>query len=239
MFSTILLQIATGTDTIVNNPTVSQAIQSPQAKQQTLSFWDLVVKGGPIMIPIAFLSIAAVYLFIDRYIVIRKAGKIDHNFMNSIKDLVTNGNIDAAKSLCKNTDTPIGRMVGKGLRRLGRPINEIENSMEAVGKLEVAHMEKNLSLLGTIAGIAPMFGFLGTIFGVIKIFYNIALADNISIGLIAEGLYEKMITSAAGLMIGIIAFVFHHILIVMIDRTVNKIEGHSLEFVDLIQEPAA
>ena len=139
--------------------------------------------------------------------------------------------------LCKNTNTPVARMLEKGLMRLGKPIKEIEGAIENVGKLELYKMEKNLGILGSIAGIAPMFGFLGTIFGVIKIFYNISLADNISIGLIAGGLYEKMITSAAGLMIGIFTYIGYHYLIVMIDRVVNKMEISAVEFIDLLEEP--
>ena len=237
MLHFILLQISTLADSVP--AAVTNAVNAATApKQEALSIWDLILKGGPIMIPIGMLSIAALYLFIERFLTIKKASKIDPNFMNNIRDFIHNDNLESAKVLCKSTDTPISRMVGKGLKRIGKPIKEIEDAIEGIGKQEVYQMEKNVSLLGIIAGIAPMFGFLGTIFGVIKIFYNIALADNISIGLIAGGLYEKMITSAAGLMIGILAFIFHHTLVLMIDRNVSKMEVNSLEFIDLLQEPS-
>lgn len=241
----MLLQVLTAADTVTNavtnaaaNPAVTTPAVAP-VKQESLSFLDLLVKGGPIMIPIGILSLLALFIFFERLFAIRKAARHDKNFMHSIRDNIVNGNLDSAKSLCKNTDTPIARMVEKGIKRIGKPIPEIESSLEAVGKVELAKMEKNIGILGTIAAIAPMFGFLGTIFGVIKIFYNIALADNISIGLIAGGLYEKMITSAAGLLIGILAFIFHHILLMMIEKNVTRMEVQAVEFMDMIQEPAA
>lgn len=227
----ILLQIS---DSL---PDTSHVAAAAPVATQNLSFLDLIMKGGPIMIPIGLLSVATVYLFIERYLTIKRASKIDSNFMHNIRDYVHNGNIPAAIALCKTTNQPISRMIEKGLKRIGRPVKEIEDGIESVGKLEVYQMEKNVGLLGTIAGIAPLFGFLGTIFGVIKIFYNIALTDNISIGAIAGGLYEKMITSAAGIMIGIIAFILHHMLVIMIDKTVNKMETTAVDFMDLLQEP--
>ncbi len=241
----MLLQVLTTTaDTLTQAANaVSQAAENipvtPPVQQQSLTFFDLLIKGGGIMIPIALLSLLAIYIFFERFFAIKKANRQDKNFMNSIRDFIHHGNIEAALALCRNTDTPIARMVEKGIKRVGKPIPEIESAIESVGKVEIAKMEKNVGILGTVAAIAPMFGFLGTIFGVIKIFYNIALADNISIGLIAGGLYEKMITSASGLLIGIVAFVFHHILIMMIDRSVSKMEVQAIEFIDMIQEPAA
>ena len=215
----------------------STTVVTTPSTPPTFSLWELILKGGPIMIPIAILSIAGLYIFFERYFTIRRSSKMDMNFTNQIRDFMHNGNIEAARALCKNTNTPVARMLEKGLMRLGKPIKEIEGAIENVGKLELYKMEKNLGILGSIAGIAPMFGFLGTIFGVIKIFYNISLADNISIGLIAGGLYEKMITSAAGLMIGIFTYIGYHYLIVMIDRVVNKMEISAVEFIDLLEEP--
>jgi biopolymer transport protein ExbB len=231
MIGSILLQITTSLQDTVH------AAPAPPAVAQSLSFFDLIVKGGIIMIPIGLLSLMMVYLFIERFITIKKASRLETSFMPSIRDYVHNGNIHAAVALCQATGTPISKMIEKGLKRIGKPIQEIEDGMENAGKLEVYKIEKNVGLLGTIAGVAPLFGFLGTIFGVIKIFYNIALADNISIGLIAGGLYEKMITSAAGLMIGILAFIAHHILVMMVDKVVNKMEVCSIDFIDLLQEP--
>lgn len=240
----MLLQIQAAADTVTQavNTAASQVVNTPAVtpvKQESLSLMDLLVKGGPIMIPIGLLSILALFIFFERWFAVKKASRQDKNFMNSIRDFMHTGNIEAATALCRNTDTPTARMVEKGIRRIGKPIPEIESSLEAVGKVEVARLEKGVGILGTIAAIAPMFGFLGTIFGVIKIFYNIALADNISIGLIAGGLYEKMITSAAGLLIGIMAFIFHHILLMMIDRSISRMEVQAIDFIDMIQEPAA
>jgi biopolymer transport protein ExbB len=207
------------------------------APQQSLNLLDLIVKGGWVMVPIGFLSVVAVFLMVERYITISRAGKVDSGFMANIKAMLMDGKADAALSLCRSTNTPIARLLEKGIKRLGKPIKEIESAVENTGKLEIYKLEKNLAYLGIIAGIAPMFGFVGTISGVIKIFYNISLADNISIGLIAGGLYEKMITSAAGLVVGILAHIGFHLLNSMIDRVSFDLESTTVEFIDLIQEP--
>ncbi len=204
---------------------------------QSLNLLDLILKGGFIMIPIGILSVISVYLMVERFIVINRASKVDSGFMANIKAMLMDGKAEAALSLCRSTNTPIARLLEKGIKRLGKPVKEIESAVENTGKLEIYKLEKNLSYLGIIAGIAPMFGFVGTISGVIKIFYNISLADNISIGLIAGGLYEKMITSAAGLVVGIIAHIGFHYLNTMIDRVSFQLESTTVEFIDLIQEP--
>lgn len=207
-------------------------------KPESLSLLSLIMKGGWIMIPILSLSVIAVFLIVERYIVIKQASKVDPNFMNNIKEFLLAGKMDSALAMCKSTNTPIARLLEKGLKRLGKPIKEIESAVENTGKLEIYKLERNLGYLGIIAGIAPMFGFVGTISGVIKIFYNISLADNISIGIIAGGLYEKMITSAAGLVVGIIAHIGFHYLNTMIDRVSFQLESTAVEFIDLLQEPA-
>lgn len=204
---------------------------------KSVDLWSLIAKGGPILIPIAILSILAVYLFFERFFVIKNASKLDPNFMNQIKQYVNAGNIDAARNLCKATNNPSARMIEKGLMRLGKPVREIESAIENTGKLEVNKLEKNLGFLGSIAGIAPMFGFLGTISGVIKIFYEISQQNSLEIATISNGLYEKMITSFAGLFVGMIAFAGHQILIQYIDRVINKMEINSIEFIDLLEEP--
>ncbi len=221
----------------------AQAAQLPAAatlitpKQDTLSLLDLIMKGGLIMIPMGLLSLLTLYFFFERLMTISKASKLDRNFMNSIKDFIHHGNIDAAKSLCRNTTSPAARMIEKGVGRIGKPIKEIEEAMESVGKLELNRLEKNLSVLSLIGRIAPIFGFIGTIAGVIKIFYDISLTDNISIGVISTGLYQKMITSASGLVVGLLAFIGYYILNAMLDKTINKMETASVEFIDLLQEP--
>ncbi len=194
------------------------------------------MKGGWLMVPIVVLAVVAVYIFFERFYAIRKAAQFENNFIDRIRDYIHEGKIDAALNLCRSTDRPVARMIEKGIKRL-RPIKEIEDSIEIVGKFEVYQLEKNMVILGVIAGIAPMFGFIGTIAGVIKIFYNISLADNISIGLIAGGLYEKMVTSAAELIVGIVAYIFYHWLNVMIEKVVHKLELNAMNFIDLLQEP--
>jgi biopolymer transport protein ExbB len=204
---------------------------------ESMSLLDLIMKGGWVMIPIGILSVIAVYLMIERFITISRASKVDTGFMANVKSMLLDGKTDAALSLCRSNNSPIARLLEKGIKRLGKPIKEIESAVENTGKLEIYKLEKNLSYLGIIAGIAPMFGFIGTISGVIRIFYNISLADNISISLIAGGLYEKMITSAAGLAVGIIAHIGFHYLNAMIDRVSFQLESTTVEFIDLIQEP--
>lgn len=223
-------------DTVKNAANIAAPIVNAH-KEDTLSLLQLIMKGGYIMIPIGILSVIAIYIFIERYLVIKKASRIDRNFMNNIKDFITNGNMDAAKALCKNSSSPMARMIEKGISRIGKPLKEIEESIENTGKLEVYKLEKNVGILAIVAGIAPMFGFIGTISGVIKIFYNISLADNISIGLIAGGLYEKMVTSAAGLVIGIFAFICYHWINIMLEKVIHRMEINSIEFIDLLQEP--
>jgi biopolymer transport protein ExbB len=212
-------------------------VTSAATSESSMSLFELIQKGGWLMIPIVVLAFAAVYIFFERFFAIKKAAQFENNFIDRIRDYIHEGKIDAALTLCSNTDRPVARMIEKGIKRLGRPIKEIEDSIEIVGKFEIYNLEKNLVILGVIAGIAPMFGFIGTIAGVIKIFYSISLADNISIGLIAGGLYEKMITSAAGLMVGIIAYIFYHWLNVMIEKVVHKLELNAMNFIDLLQEP--
>jgi len=214
----------------------SKAVEGTKI-ESSMSLWDLVLKGGWLIVPIALLAIIAVYIFFDRFFAIRKAARFENNFIDRIRDYIHEGKVDAAMNLCHSTDRPVARMIEKGIKRLGRPIKEIEDSIEIVGKFEIYNLEKNLVILGVIAGIAPMFGFIGTIAGVIKIFYNISLADNISIGLIAGGLYQKMVSSAAGLLVGIVAYIFYHWLNVMIEKVVHKLELNAMNFIDLLQEP--
>lgn len=231
----ILLQI---TSTLTDTAAQAAAALPPAAPtEQSMSLWEMASKGGPILYPIALLSIFSFYIFFERLFVIMKFSRLDQNFMNQIRDQVHQGNIPAARSLCKATDSPIARMIDKGLARLGKPIRDIESAIENQGKLEVFLMEKNMGFLGTIAGIAPMFGFLGTIFGVIKIFYQISLQSSLEIDTISGGLYVKMISSASGLLVGMISYSFYHYLMQRIDRVINKMEISAVQFVDLLEEP--
>src|SRR6476660_892471 len=191
------------------------------------NLWDILERGGPLMIPLALLLVAAVFVFIERVMAVNKASKTDENFMNIIRDHIVNGNVVAARSLAKNTNNSIARMIDKGIQRIGKPIDAIEKSMENVGRLEVYKMEKNLSILSLVYGIAPMFGFLGTIFGMLQLFYNINATGEFTPAAIAGGIYTKMITSATGLIIGLLGYVAYNFLNSQINKVVNKMEAAS------------
>ena len=205
---------------------------------QELRFGDLLMKGGWLMAPIGLLAVIGLVIFFERYFTIRKASKNDSTLMVRVRASIVSGELESAKAICRNSNTPLGRMLQKGLLRIGRPIKDIEGAIENVGKLEVSKLEKNIGILGIVAGIAPMFGFLGTIAGVIKIFFDISKTDNFSIGVISGGLYVKMITSAAGLMVGIVAFVGYHILNMMVDKLILRLETDAIEFIDMLEEPS-
>jgi biopolymer transport protein ExbB len=202
--------------------------------EQGLSFLSLIFKGGAVMIPIGILSIITIYIMIERFIYIRNASKIEANFLNNLKDLLAKGDLKAARAFCQRVNSPISRVIEKGVMRIGKPISEIESSMESTASLETGILEKNLNWLGIIAGIAPMLGFIGTIAGIIKIFYNISVSDNISIGIIAGGLYEKMITSGSGLIVGVIAYTGYHLLNSLIDKFNAKLESTAIDFIDIL-----
>ena len=201
------------------------------------SVWSLLGKGGPLMIPLGILFATSVFFFIERLLTVRKASKIDDNFMNMIRDNILSGNVSAARALARNTSNPVARMIDKGLQRIGKPIDAIEKSMENVGKLEIYKMERNLSMLSLVYGIAPMFGFLGTIFGMLQLFYNINLTGDFTPASIAGGIYTKMVTSASGLIIGLLAYLAYNFLNTQINKNINKMEMASNEFVDILQEP--
>ncbi len=234
LFSMLLQAVTTAADT-ASRAAAAAATPPPQ---ETLSLFDLYMKGGVIMYPITALSLISIYFFVERYMTIRKASKIDPTFILQVKDLVNSGNLKGAKSLCERTPTPYARIVEKGVTRIGNPLKNIEVGMEAVGKLEVYKLEKTLFVLSTIASIAPMFGFLGTVFGMIKTFFNIAQSANIAIDVIAGGIYIKMVSSAGGLIVGVMSYVFYNYLNAKIDRVVNQMEAVSFEFLEMLQEPA-
>jgi biopolymer transport protein ExbB len=193
--------------------------------------------GLIIMVCLLLMSIVAVAIFVSRYMTIQKATQVDESFMNNIRAHVQNGNIGAARALCQSTDAPVARMVEKGLMRIGKPMDDIEHAIMNVGKLEIFKLEKNTNILAIIAGVAPMFGFLGTIAGMITTFKDLSTAEALSISTISGGIYVKMFTSAGGLIVGIFAFVAYNILNTMIDRIVNNMESSTFNFIDLLQEP--
>lgn len=208
-----------------------------QVAENKISLFSLLQKGGYIMYPLYLLLVIAIYVFFERMIAIKKAGTIDPKFMLIIRDNIISGNLGAAKTLAKNTDNPVAKMIEKGVMRIGKPLDAIERSMENVGKLEMYSMERNLNILSLVAGIAPMFGFLGTIIGMVQLFYGIASTGEYTLNTIAGGIYTKMITSATGLIIGLIAYVGHNYLTTQIDKTANKMETASADFLDILQEP--
>jgi len=212
---------------------------NPEATEETISLLELALKGGIIMIPLLLFSILAVYIIIERYVAIKKANKIEMNFMNKIRDFIHSGNIDAARALCKNTVNPIARMMEKGINRIGKPLNDIEKAIENVGNIEVVKLEKGLSTLATIAGAAPMIGFLGTVIGMIKAFYNMSKAGKqVEIAMLSGGMYEAMVTTVSGLFVGLIALIAYNLLSAMVQKVIYKMETSSIEFMDLLQEPA-
>ena len=226
----ILLQItSTAAEVVGEEPT-----------EITLSIYDLVLKGGWIMAILGLFSIIAIYIFMERFSTINKASREDKNFMNNIRDFIHNGRVDSALALCRNNSSPIASMIEKGLMRIGRPLNDINTAIENVGKLEVSRLEKNVAGLATIAGAAPMLGFLGTVIGMIIAFYDMSMAgNNIDISLLSTGIYQAMITTVGGLIVGIIAYICYNILVARIEKLVYLLEARSTEFMDLLNEPAS
>ncbi|MDY6802088.1 MAG: MotA/TolQ/ExbB proton channel family protein [Bacteroidota bacterium] len=220
------------------NVTDSIATANEEAGELTLSYWELSLKGGWIMIPILILSILAVYIFIERYFAIKKASQTDVNFMNKIKDYIHDDKLDSAMALCQSTDSPVARMIEKGLQRIGRPLNDINAAIENVGNLEISKLEKSLPTLATAAGAAPMLGFLGTVMGMIRAFYDMANAgNNIDVALLSNGIYTAMVTTVAGLMVGIVAYLAYNILVAKIEKVIFQLEANTSEFMDLLYEP--
>ncbi|MES2558792.1 MAG: MotA/TolQ/ExbB proton channel family protein [Bacteroidota bacterium] len=218
------------------NSILLQIAAAAPTEAQPMSMLSLLMKGGVVMIPIVILSIASIYIFVERLIHIRQRAKSLPNFTSQIIDQLEEGNIKGANALCERNTGAMGNIIQSGLICIGKPIREIETMMESQTNIELAEMEKNLSYLGLIAGIAPMLGFIGTISGVIKIFYNISLTDNISIGIIAGGLYEKMISSGSGLVVGLLAYSAYHLLNHIIDRFSLDVQKQTLSFLQRIQK---
>jgi len=206
------------------------------------SLIDIILESGTLGIIIVLLelvlSFIAIYIFIERYLTITRASKIDVNFMNNIRMNVQSGNIQGAKALCQTTDSPVARMVEKGLQRIGKPLRDIDAAIENVGNLEIFKLEKNLSTLASIAGAAPMLGFLGTVTGMILSFYTMATEQNVTPNVLAGGIYQALITTALGLLIGILAYVGYNLLVANVEKVVFKMERTTTEFMDLLQEPS-
>ncbi len=205
---------------------------------QAISFIDLAMAGGPLMIPLVICSVIAIYIFVERLRTINRANVSSDSFMGKIKELVVKGDINGAKILCAQYDTPVARMIEKGVTRIGSPLKNIEAAIENVGKIEVFRLEKNLSVLATIAGAAPMIGFLGTVIGMVSAFIAIAQEEgSVSPKLLADGIYTAMVTTVAGLIVGIIAYLGYNYLVTRVSKVVHRMEYSSIEFIDLLQEP--
>lgn len=234
MLLNLLLQITTdGVETATNAEEVVPTTE-------TLSVFELIANGGwYIMIPLGILSVLAIYIFIERFLAIQKASKEDPQFMNQIKDFIHDGKIDAADHLCKQTEGTFPRMIQKGVKRIGKPLGDISAAVENVAKLEVYKLEESLSTLATIAGAAPMIGFLGTVIGMIVVFHEMRISDaGIEIEQLSGGIMQAMVTTVAGLVIGIIAYIAYNVLVARVQKVVYKMEATTIEFMDLLQEPA-
>ena len=219
--------------------TTALAPAAPVAQERTFSLIEMAMKGGWLMIVLLILSIIAIYIFGNKWWMIRKAGKIDKNFMKDIRDMIHEGKIKSALALCQKYDSPIARLVEKGIERIGRPLPDIQAAVENMGNVEVARLEKSLPMLATISGGAPMIGFLGTVTGMIRAFFEMANAgNNIDITLLSGGIYEAMVTTVGGLFVGIIAYFGYNFLTSQISNLVFKMERTTIEFIDMLHEPA-
>ena len=233
----ILLSLqAVGAQTAEQMPDLTAVTVPTEAEINVI---DLAFKGGWIMVVLLLLSLMAGYIFIQRLLVIRRAGKEDQNFMNRIKDYIHEGKVDSALNLCRSTNTPSARMIEKGITRLGRPMNDVLVAIENVGNLEIAKLEKGFPLIATTAAGAPMLGFLGAVTGMVRAFFDMANAGtNVDVSLLSGGIYEALVTTVGGLVVGIITLFAYNYLVSQVDNVVNKMEARTMEFMDLLNEPA-
>ena len=232
---TLLLQLPVDTLNAVNAANTELTTQVPAE----LNIWSLMLKGGFFMIPLLLLSVLSIYIFVERLLVVRKAGKEDSSFMDRVKDYIHDGEIDAALKLCRKTDTPAARLISKGISRLGRPMIDVFVAIENAGNIEIAQLEKGFPWLATTAAGAPMIGFLGTVTGMVNAFYNMASAgNNADITTLSSGIYEALVTTIAGLVVGVIALFAYNYLVARVDGVMNQLETKTMEFMDLLNEPA-
>lgn len=229
MLHTLLLQI----------PAEVAVDSTLTASNLSINYFELLLKGGVVIYPIMILLFATFYLMAERYLFIKAASKIDFGFLSSLKDNILRGDMRPAIALCKSTNLPISRILEKGITRIGRPVKDIESAMEIQSNLEISKMEKNMGYLGLIAGVAPTLGFVGTISGIIRIFYEISVTGNFSIETISNGLYEKMISSFSGLVVGLIAYAAYHSINMMTDKFSINLQATVMDFLDTLNEPAS
>jgi biopolymer transport protein ExbB len=233
LLSVFLQVVAEVPDTLANAGSVTQ--------EQQISLLDMALKGGWLMIPLALMLLIAIYIFIERLVVLKKASKEDSSFMNRVKDYIYDGKIDSALNLCRDTNTPSARMIEKGISRLGRPMSDVLVAIENVGNIEIAKLEKGFTIMATIAGGAPMVGFLGTVIGMVEAFFNMASKGDNTINLsdLSGGIYTAMVTTVAGLIVGVCAYFAYNYLVARLDQIMRKLETKNMEFLDLLNEPAA
>lgn len=229
MILNILLQ--TGITTAETTDVVANTVES-------VGLWQLILAGGWVMIPLFILSLVSIYLFVERFLTVKAANKISENFVDNVKRDVLSGNIDDALALCESENTPASRMIEKGISRIGSPLKDIEAAIENVGKIEINRLEKNLSSLATIAGVGPMIGFLGTVIGMIQAFITINNEGVANVASMSKGIYEAMVTTATGLIVGVIAYIAYNYLTAAVQKIIHKMEHASIEFIDLLQEPS-
>jgi len=215
------------------------AAEAAEPVVKELSVWELTQAGGWLMIPLALLAIVSIYIFFERFFAINRANRQDNTFMDRIKDLIHRGDVDQALKLCQDTNTPYSRMIEKGVTRIGRPMNDVLVAIENVGNMEIAKLEKGFNWLATTAAGAPMIGFLGTVWGMVEAFFQLASAGNNSnVSILAGGIYTALMTTVAGLVVGIIALFAYNYLTSRVNKVMNKLEGKTMEFMDLLNEPA-
>ena len=220
-------------------PSVTSVQETTEQAVKNLSIWDLTMAGGWLMIPLALLAVVSIYIFFERLFAINRANRQDKSFMDRIKDFIHRGDVDQALKLCQDTDTPYSRMIEKGVTRIGRPMNDVLVSIENVGNMEIAKLEKGFNWLATTAAGAPMIGFLGTVIGMVQAFFQLASAGNNSnVSILAGGIYQALVTTVAGLIVGIIALFAYNYLTSRVNKVMNKLEGKTMEFMDLLNEPA-
>lgn len=237
MLKNFLLQMT------IDGSAATKVAEEVVTTEKTISLWELVSSGGVggavIMFTLLALSIIAVYIIIERFLAIKKAGKEDANLMNQIKDHILDGKIDAAKMVCKSNNSPVARMMEKGISRIGKPLQDIGTAVETTGKLELNKLEKNLSTLATISGAAPMIGFLGTVIGMILVFHEMSTGGGgVDLDTLSEGIFTAMMTTVAGLIVGIIAYIGYNTLVAKVEKIVFVMEARTTEFLDILHEPA-
>lgn len=230
--------VAAVTDTLNKAATTTLTTTAAPPTEDSFSLLSMIMKGGPMMIPLAVLLLLSIYVLIERLITITKASRKNDGLIPGLQGLIKQGNVQSAQAMCAGQGTPEGFMLEKGVMRVGQPVHDIREAMNEGASVQLGRLEKNLSILNITGRIAPMFGFIGTIIGVVKIFYNISLAGTVEISVISTGLYEKMISSASGLVVGVLAFVAYHWMNARIDKLARRMEESKMRFLDILNEPS-